>query len=142
MVTLEVFLQHIPAQGDAAAAVKAKTVIKPGSFEAVEYTHTLDNQVQEKIDPKQGRVTSQNRIIPVAEIADDDVREKIKAVFDGDEVLVEYFVAHDKGWSTDGYWMFEVMNGQRYLTRLTLARGAAKERVLLHSVYAYIGENV
>ncbi|KAK0641437.1 hypothetical protein B0T16DRAFT_358000 [Cercophora newfieldiana] len=114
--------------------INVRQVITPGGFNSEE-AYTLDSSIKHSTLPIFGAVSVHSRYVPLAEIEDVDLREKLAK--DGATLAIQEF-AESKGgdWSTVGVWGFEVVNGERRFTRTNTTTGRS-DQVVARLVYDY-----
>lgn len=112
-----------------------KQVVKPGGFDS-EGSYPVDGKPKDYSLPIFGDVMMQLRYMNVANISDEDLREKLNEASPSKTVIDEIAQNSSKGWQAQVMWGFEMINGKRYLTR-NVTTTKDKQKVGAKMVYDY-----
>lgn len=95
--------------------------VSPGSFDS-EGSYPINGKAQEYSLPIFGNVSMQLRYMDTSEVSDESLRQKLTEASPSKTVIDE--VAHNqtKGWEARVIWGFELIDGNRYLTRNVITK--------------------
>lgn len=112
-----------------------KQTIHPGGFNS-EGNYPINGKAQDLSLPIFGDVNMTLRYINVEDIPDETLRQKMIEGNPSKTVIDE--AAHNtaKGWKAEVIWGFEIVNGERYLTR-NIKTWNDKETLTTRMVYDY-----
>ena len=118
----------------ATTTIRAKQVVTPGGFNS-EDSYVLDALAREATVPIFGHVTVKTSFVPTAELDDDDLRQRLQTG-GGDVVIREIVESKVNGWSTEGTWGFEQVEGERRFTRTSVTTTTG-DQVVAKLVYDF-----
>ncbi len=114
--------------------IRAKQVVTPGGFNS-EDSYVLDALAREATVPIFGHVSVKTSFVPTAELDDDDLRQRLRTG-GGDVVIREVVESKVNGWSTEGIWGFEQVEGERRFTRTSVTTTTG-DQVVAKLVYDF-----
>lgn len=109
--------------------------VNPGGFDSDGF-YPVDGAPHDFSLPIFGDVQMQLRYMNVADIADEKLREKLVEANPSNFVIDEEARNPSKGWEARVIWAFELVDGQRHLTR-NVVNWNETERVTARMVYDY-----
>jgi hypothetical protein len=97
-------------------SLRVKQTVNPGGFDS-EGCYTVDGSTQELSLPIFGEIRAQLKIIEIAEVREDSIRQTLETIRSSKKVIQELARNISKGWEAEVIWGFEDIDGKRYLTR-------------------------
>lgn len=115
--------------------LRIKQTVNPGGFDSEGIYH-LDGKLQAFSLPIFGDVKMKLQYINVADVPNEPLRQRLDKANPSSIVIGE--VAHNRarGWEASVVWAFELVDGQRYLTR-NIFTSKDKQKVEARMVYDY-----